>query len=78
MPSDKGTLALLAEAGRPERIEPLDSQGLSARDRAMIELLAGDSRGIQITINPSAGMDERELANLVSRQLAFQLRKGAA
>ena len=44
----------------------------------MIELLAGESRGIQITVNPSPGMDERELANLVSRQLAFQLRKGAA
>jgi hypothetical protein len=29
-------------------------------------------------VNPSADMDERELANLVSRQLAFQLRKGAA
>ncbi len=77
-PSQGGTLARVAEAGRPERIEPLDPNGLSKRDKAMIELLAGDSRGIQITVNPSPGMDERELANLVSRQLAFQLRKGAA
>jgi hypothetical protein len=77
-PNNGGTLAMIAEAGRPERVEPLDPDGLSKRDKAMIELLAGDSKGIQITVNPSPGMDERELANLVSRQLAFQLRKGAA
>jgi len=73
-----GMLAMIGEAGRPERVEPLDPDGLSKRDKAMIELLAGESRGIQITVNPSPGMDERELAALVSRQLAFQLRKGAA
>jgi hypothetical protein len=44
----------------------------------MIEMLAGPAGGINITVNPSAGMDERELAALVSRQLAFQMRKGAA
>ena len=73
-----GMLARIGEAGRPERVEPLDPDGLSKRDKAMIEMLAGESRGIQITVNPSPGMDERELAALVSRQLAFQLRKGAA
>ncbi len=73
-----GMLARIGEAGRPERVEPLDPSGLSKRDRAMIEMLAGESRGIQITVNPSSGMDERELAAMVSRQLAFQLRKGAA
>lgn len=73
-----GMLAMIGEAGRSERVEPLDSSGLSKRDRAMIEMLAGPAGGINITINPSQGMDERELAALVSRQLAFQLRKGAA
>jgi len=73
-----GMLARIGEAGRPERVEPLDPDGLSKRDKAMIEMLAGESRGIQITVNPSPSMDERELASLVSRQLAFQLRKGAA
>jgi hypothetical protein len=73
-----GMLAMIGEAGRPERVEPLDSDGLSNRDKAMIQMLAGEARGIQIIVNPSAGMDERELAALVSRQLAFQLRKGAA
>lgn len=78
-PSAGGTLGLIAEAGRPERIEPLDPDGLSKRDKAMIQMLSGGSGGgINITVNPSPGMDERELANLVSRQLAFQLRKGAA
>jgi phage-related protein len=79
MPSIGGTLARIGEAGRPERVEPLDPDGLSKRDKAMIQLLAGNAGGgINITVNPSADMDERELANLVSRQLAFQLRKGAA
>ncbi len=77
-PKSGGTLGLIAEAGRPERIEPLDPEGLSKRDRAMIEMLAGPAGGINITVNPSPGMDERELAALVSRQLAFQLRRGAA
>ena len=76
MPSMGGTLARIGEAGRPERVEPLDPDGLSKRDKAMIDRLSGG--GIQITVNPSPGMDERELAHLVSRQLAFQLRKGAA
>ena len=79
-PRPGGTAALLAEAGRPERIEPLDSQGLSARDRAIINELAGPAKGttVNVTVNPSEGMDERELAAIVSRQIAFQLRRGAA
>jgi hypothetical protein len=73
-----GMLAMIGEAGRPERVEPLDPDGLSKRDKAMISMLAGPAGGINITVNPAPGMDERELAALVSRQLAFQLRKGAA
>jgi hypothetical protein len=79
MPSAGGTLAQIGEAGRAERVEPLDPDGLSNRDKAMIQMLSGGKgSGINITINPSAGMDERELASIVSRQIAFQLRKGAA
>ncbi len=77
-PSARGTLGLLAEAGRPERIEPLDPDGLSKRDKAMITLLAGDKKGITVNVYPSAGMDERELASIVSRQLSYAMRKGAA
>lgn len=39
-PSASGTLGILAEAGRPERVEPLDPDGLSKRDKAMIDFLA--------------------------------------
>lgn len=40
-----GVLAMLAEAGKSERVEPLDSSGLSVRDRAIINQLAGKSGG---------------------------------
>lgn len=77
-PSMGGSIVRVAEAGRPERIEPLDRNGLSDRDKAMIEMLAGGMGGskVNIVVNPAPGMDERELAAAVSRQLAFQLRKG--
>jgi len=77
--SPGGTMAVIGEAGRPERVEPLDANGLSKRDKAMIDYLSGGA-GERITLNvyPSAGMDERELADLVSRKLAQQMRRGAA
>jgi hypothetical protein len=76
-PSMGGSLVNVAEAGRPERIEPLDENGMSKRDKAMIAALSsGGGRGVNITVNPSPGMNETELANIVSRQLAFQLRAG--
>ncbi len=79
MPSASGTMALIGEAGRPERVEPLDPDGLSKRDKAIISMLAGNGAGgATINVYPSAGMNERELANLVSKQLAYQMRKGAA
>jgi hypothetical protein len=77
-PSAGGTLVKVAEAGKPERIEPLDEDGLSKRDKAIISLLSGGKGGQTFNIYPSQGMDERELAAMVSRQLAFQLRAGAA
>jgi|LakMenEpi03Aug12_release.lakeMendotaPanAssembly.Ray.scaffolds.fasta_scaffold17334_8 tryptophan-rich sensory protein len=79
-PRSGGTLAMIAEAGRPERVEPLDPDGLSKRDKAMISLLAGGTGGGGTTINvyPSPGMNEVELAALVNRQISFQIRKGAA
>jgi hypothetical protein len=36
---------MIAEAGRPERVEPLDPQGLSQRDRAIIAQLSAASGG---------------------------------
>lgn len=75
-PRGGGTLAMIAEAGRPERVEPLDSDGLSKRDRAMIAMLSGG--GSTINVYPSPGMNESELARKVSRELAKQVRKGAS
>jgi hypothetical protein len=78
-PSVGGTLARIGEAGRAERIEPLDPDGLSKRDKAMIKVLAGSAgAGMTINVYPSPGMNESELANMVSRQIAFQMRKGGS
>lgn len=79
MPQEGGTLAQIAEAGRPERVEPLDSNGMSKRDRYMVDLIKAQSGGatINITVNPSAGMDESELASAISREITFQMRRGA-
>jgi hypothetical protein len=77
LPRAGGTLLRVAEAGKPERIEPLDKNGLSKRDRAIIAQLSGGGNAT-INVYPSAGMDEVELAALVNRQISFQLRKGAA
>ncbi len=73
-PSAGGSIVNVAEAGRPERIEPLDENGLSRRDLALIQQLSGN--GMQITVNAAPGMDERELAEAVSRRLAFEMRRG--
>ena len=73
-----GTLARIGEAGRPERVEPLDPDGLSKRDKAMIQLLSGGPGGNTINVYPSPGMNESELASMVSRQIAFQMRKGGS
>jgi hypothetical protein len=75
-PSRYGTLAVIGEAGRSERIEPLDPDGLSVRDRAIIRELSGGGGGATINVYPSPGMDEEELAEMVSRKLAYQSRRG--
>jgi phage-related protein len=78
-PTPGGTLARIGEAGRAERVEPLDPDGLSRRDKAIISMLSGGAAGgATINVYPSPGMNEVELAALVNRQLAFELRKGAA
>lgn len=74
-----GHLVQVAEAGRPERIEPLDPNGLSNRDKALISYLSGgQGGGMTVNVYPSPGMDERELAEKVSRTIRSQMRKGAA
>jgi hypothetical protein len=76
-PSRYGTLAVIGEAGRSERVEPLDPNGLSKRDKAMINMMSGGGGGgVTINVHPTPGMDERQLAEMVSKKLAFQMRKG--
>lgn len=77
-PTLGGQIVNVAEAGQPERVEPLDAQGLSKRDRVLIDTLKETGRrgDVNVTVNGSPGMDVKELAEEVSRRIAFQVRKG--
>lgn len=73
-----GIFANIAEAGRDEKVVPLDSEGLSAGDRKVIQAIreiggASGGRPVQITINPPAEMDISTLAKLVAREIAWQM-----
>jgi hypothetical protein len=78
-----GMLSIIGEAGRSERVEPLDSSGMSRRDRALVDQMikngrgSGTGQGIVFNIYPSQGMNEIELANVISRKVAWNLRIGA-
>ena len=54
----------------------------TAQNRQLLEAINSNRNvpasgaNINITVNPSAGMDEKALASEVSRQLAFQIRRG--
>jgi hypothetical protein len=81
-PTPGGMLSIIGEAGRSERVEPLDPSGMSKRDRALIDQIVkargGAAReGIVFNIYPSQGMNEIELANVISRKVAWNLRIGA-
>lgn len=73
-PREGGLLAIIGEAGQSERVEPLDSDGLSKRDKAMMSMLSGN--GTTINVYPAPGMNETELARRVSREMAMQMRRG--
>ncbi len=75
-PSDGGTMVTVAEVGRPERIEPLDPNGLSERDKAMIQELSGGS-GVEVNVYAAPGMDINELTRAISRQMAMEIKRGA-
>jgi hypothetical protein len=55
----------------------------TANNRKLLDAINSNSNvpnsapNINVTVNASAGMDERELANMVSRKIAFEVRKGA-
>lgn len=65
------TMALIGEAG-PERVEPLDSRGLSNRDRALISSIVGSMTGrsrsdgstlVQVSIG------DREITDFITKQV---------
>ena len=76
-PSAGGTIVQVAEAGRAERIEPLDQNGLSDRDKAMIKMLAGDGRSIIINVTQLPGENGEDLAQKVSRIISREMRMGS-
>jgi phage-related protein len=61
-PNGGGTLAMIAEAGRRERVEPLDPSGLSQRDRALIQQLSGGSGGVP---NVTVYLGTREIEDVI-------------
>lgn len=77
-----GILSVIAEAGKNERVEPLGRDGLSVRDRAMINQVRAAVQDSQtagndtIIVNPAPGMDEAELALAVSRRIAWKRTTG--
>jgi phage-related protein len=69
-----GVNAIIAEAGHDERVTPLDSDGMSAGERAINETMrefARAPRGVTINVYGAPGMDITALARQVSRELAF-------
>lgn len=68
-----GQMFLLGEAGRRERVEPLDSQGLSNRDRALISSIVRSmtpSSGGGGVSTVSVRIGERELTDIVTDVVA--------
>jgi murein DD-endopeptidase MepM/ murein hydrolase activator NlpD len=64
-----GILSVIGEAGKKERVEPLDSTGLSQRDRAMIELLSKQSRGSGGHLEVRVFVGNQEITDIVNTQL---------
>jgi hypothetical protein len=78
-PRAGGHVIRVAEAGKPERVEPLDKNGLSDRDKAIVrELSGGGGSGVTVnlTVNAPQGMDHQALTKLITSRLNFELRKG--
>lgn len=78
-----------AGTGRSDSIPAMLSNGefvvnsrATRQNRALLEAINSNSNvsmrpSIAVTVNPSQGMDERELADLVSRKIAFDIRRGS-
>jgi hypothetical protein len=73
-------MGLVGEAG-PELILPLRPDLRRRREELLklsgISSEASSGASFNINVYPSPGMNESELASMVSRELALQFRKGA-
>lgn len=77
-PSKGGTIVQVAEAGQAERIEPLDDNGLSDRDKAWAAEFTKGMRGnTVINVYQQPGEDADALARKLSRIIARDIRMGA-
>jgi methyl-accepting chemotaxis protein len=76
-PSPGGTMIQVAEAGRPERVEPLNADGTSQGDQVIADkIIAAVGTGITMNVYASPDMDVNALANVVGQRLGFTMRKG--
>lgn len=67
-----GVLSVIAEAGQHERVEPLDKDGFSKRDRAMLDAIRESGRGgMAVTINNPERERASESVTDVLRRTAF-------
>lgn len=76
-PTPGGTIARIAEAGQPERVEPLDPNGLSVRDKALIDHLSGGGGGTTINVYQQPGEDGEALARRIDRIISRNMRLGS-
>lgn len=76
-PTPDGTIVRVAEAGKPERVEPLDPNGLSDRDKALIDHLTVGGGGTTINVYQLPGEDTETLARRISELLSRDMRRGA-
>lgn len=66
-PTPGGALIRVAEAGRPERVDPIQRNGLTARDEALIRMLTGQfSGGGGNDVNVNVSLGERSLEAFVT------------
>lgn len=76
-PSKDGSIVRVAEAGKPERVEPLDPNGISERDKAIIDYLSnGGGAGTTINVYMQPDEDPEAFAHRVSRILSRDVRMG--
>ncbi len=79
MPSPGGSIVNIAEAGQPERVEPLDPNGISERDKAWAKLFTADmARGdVNIFVTKNDGEDDEAFARRLAKIINDDVRMGS-